>query len=493
MVMAMREKYQLPLSKSDVEMVRGVIHTMKETYGADLELDDEYTSWIVEAGLLHRYLGVSTPDLEWVGEWFPTVPLREWVDLYIRFIWRIESQDIALIPRVVRQITQRMEQHKYPRNSRFIKILLPDVLASMQTKRVLAVNPEKKTVAPAQDFNTPAIRLSVAHQLQHDLRRIHLTSANFAKRLIILNSIGGNSAYGDAYAVCVRNPGGTCTEFRTKELYLALKLQTVMSRPAAQKLVNEIHFLRWGQQMVQRGICINFPLIYKTVTMPNVVTEKYDMISKKGSLTVGILNELASGDFGHWLNHTAFGYNMLGKFLIQGFMAVHVVQNIWKSYHNDLHIGNLLYNQLEKPRRFVYDVVGRGRFILDNCRFIVKLWDFGEMNVRRPVDALDDVEKMFTSLNEVLMKRGTKMYTSRMKKWIRKMAFTHNVWDVLMHIARVSKDIHFIPWRKGLRKPRTLYYSRIDHFADEKHVQSTPLILSNSYISWTQTFRQLDK
>ena len=487
----MRAKYQLPVTRADIILAQEVIRTMKEKYGSELELDDEYTSWIVESGLLHRYLGTNVKDLEWVGEWFPTVPLRGWVHLFVQFIWRTEGRDVTLIPRVVNKITKIMQEQGYPRKSKYIKPLLERVLRSMQTKQVLDVRSEKRVLYPQKDINTPKIRLSVAHLLQRDLSRIHITSTNLSRRLIVLQSIGSASVYGDAYAVCVRDVDDTCKGYVAKEFHLALKLQTVTTRHAAQKLWNELHFLKWGQRMVQRRICINFPLVYKTIVMPNVVTKRHNIITKKGSLTIGILNELASGDFGHWLKTTTFGYNALGKFLFQGFMALYVVQNLWKSYHNDLHVGNFLYNRLKTPRRFVYDVVGKGRFIIRNCPFLVKLWDFGDMNVHKPTEALDDIEKIFTSLNEVMMKKGIKMYTRRMRAWVRKMAFTTNVWDALIEVAKISKDITFIPWRRRLPNPNTSYYSKIDHFRDEGDIHKIRPILTRSYLTWTQRFRQL--
>lgn len=504
-VFKMRSQYQLPLTTSDVALAQSVIRKMKEKYGAELELDDEYESWIVQAGLLHRYLGKTMEDLEWVNEWFPQVPLSGWVKLFVNFIWRRDSHNVDLVPRVVKKITKAMEKNHLPRQSKYVatmvEILLGHVttgprygLKPLQTKYVLSVQSEHKDLLPQRKLNVSRLRLSMVQRLHRGLKRTHLTGYNLDKHLIILGPIGSESVYGEAYAVCIRDKNNDCKGYWTRNpFHLALKLQTVKSRAGAQKLWNELHFLRWGQKMVERGICINFPLVYKLVVMPNVVTAKHDIVTRKGSLTIGIMNELANGDFGHWLKHATFGYNTLSKFLLQGFMALYVVQHLWKSYHNDLHVGNFLYNDLDKPKRFVYDVVGKGRFIVKNCNFLVKLWDFGEMDNKRPKEALDDVEKIFTSVNEVLLKKGSRMYTRRMRNWVRKMATVSNVWDALIELSKQSRDIHYIPWNKVNHKvkPKTLYYSKIEKFPGQKQVRDIRPILTQNSVVWAQDFRRL--
>ena len=504
-VMKLRADYNLPLTSRDLQLAQDTIQKMKQEYGADLELDDEYESWIVQAGLLHRYLGTTADDLEWVNEWFPKVPLASWVKLYVDYIWSKSGESHDLVPRVVKKITQTMEKEGWPRKSAYVSMLVNILLGkaparfgvkSLQTKHVLKVRSEHQDLLPQRKLNVPRLRLSMVQRLHRGLKRTHLTGYNISRYLIILGPIGSESVYGDAYAVCVRNKGNTCKGYWTRRpFHLALKLQTVKSRAGAQKLWNEIHFLRCGQQMVEKGICINFPLVYKLVIMPNVVTAKHDIVSRKGSLTIGILNELANGDFSHWIRHNTFGYNSLGKFLVQGFMALYVVQHLWKGFHNDLHAGNFLYNDLDKPKRFIYDVVGKGRFVIDNCSFLVKLWDFGEMDVRQAKDAIDDVEKIFTSVNEIMLKDGKRKYTTTMRRWVHTMSKEKDVWNALIAIAQVTRDVKFIPWNKVNKrvKPKTLYYSKIDRTKfDWRTVREIKPIITQSPVQWAQDFRSLN-
>lgn len=502
-VYAVRKKYNLPLTQADVHLAKSVLENMKEKYGDELELDDEYESWIVEAGLTHRYLGVTTEDLEWVDEWFPTVSMSAWVKIVVSHILQTLGEDLSLTSRIVSKISKVMEEHKFKRQNHYVSSMVNMLLGKtkplyglkpLQTKYVLKLHTEPiETSQPQQKLNIPRLRLSIVQRLHRGLQRTHLTDKTIDKYLVVLGRIGSDSAYGETYAVCVRGKDNKCKGFWTrKSLHLALKLQTANSRKEAQKLWNEMHFLRWGQQMVARGICINFPLVYRLVIMPNVVTENKDLITRRGALTLGILNELANGDFSHWLKHTTFGYNNLGKFLLQGFMALYVVQNLWKSYHNDLHAGNFLYNELEKGKRFVYDVVGRGRFVINNCNFLVKLWDFGEMNTHKEKNAFEDVEKVFTSLNEILLKQRKRMYTQTMRQWVRRLASLTDVWVVMQEIAKVSRDITFVPWSRAnkSKKPKTLYYSRIDKF-DHKPVHNIRPLMTRSPLNWADDFRRL--
>jgi len=156
-------------------------------------------------------------------------------------------------------------------------------------------------------------------------------------------------------------------------ILLAIKLVGVNLK-APMWPYKEFRMLAAVNYLPRYDICVNFPIIMKFLIFPNTALFGKKLIEDDSSVTVGFVTELANYD----LAHIDASFEAHKSILTQIFMAMHAMNFTLHKFHNDLHEGNVLINNLSIEKEFVYkfNVLGGEYILCFRSRVLAKLWDF---------------------------------------------------------------------------------------------------------------------
>ena len=187
--------------------------------------------------------------------------------------------------------------------------------------------------------------------------------------LIYFNSrIGSESAYGIAYLTTGVGEGS--------KLVFSAKIMS-------DETTMEIELLEKMSRAVQSQLIPNFPIIYKTLHCKEGSKNKYDSfdndnikdIMKKKRYYV-VLNELATGDISHLLEHVKHTNIEYESILIQALISLRAFHIHTGYIHHDVHFGNFLYHKVKAGGYWHYRYNNTDIYV-PNVGYLIVLWDPG--------------------------------------------------------------------------------------------------------------------
>lgn len=146
----------------------------------------------------------------------------------------------------------------------------------------------------------------------------------------------------------------------------------------------EYYILCKTTEIVKNGGVPNLPILYlQTFCNKMKITDfqnkrlieriKKEKISKKALF---IFNELANYDLEYWIKHKLkSNLGMIKPLAFQVFSALAAVNMKLHLVHFDLHIGNILVNEIENSGYLHYNINGESYYI-PNIGYLFTLWDF---------------------------------------------------------------------------------------------------------------------
>ena len=310
-----------------------------------------------------------------------------------------------------------------------------------------------------------------------------ITIHNLRDRLLILSKTGSPSKWGSVFLVCVRKPD----TFECKgKVPFALKLQNPRDiynnkcvPLAASGLKTELFFLRASNYLVKWSVCVHFPLSPSMFMLPRQKLIQGNKIANHASCDlVGILTEWSSnGDLKSWAEMSSSGipFNKGIQLLVQVLMALFTLNHVLGYHHNDLHDKNILVNNMEKQRTFLYRLrVGDQKITvrLKNCSFFTKLWDFSYANKKllfalrafrnKKTTWTSDTHRLLSWLGMNKRYKSLKTVVSHLKKiYLKSVSYTNFFNYAMYFLAKQSSDVTVTKGHRSKRGDQSAIVSNI--------------------------------
>jgi len=205
----------------------------------------------------------------------------------------------------------------------------------------------------------------------HILALVKKDKGRFEDVIYFNKQIGSDSEFGVAYLNTGVGEGS--------RLVFSTKITT-------EKHKNEIVLLEKMSYAVQHHITPNFPIIYKVLHCKDVKEKQkqnqsdidingIDDIIKNTKYYV-ILNELANGDLNNFLEKKNISEIEYESVLFQVLISLRAFHIHTDHIHNDAHMGNFLYHEIEKGGYWHYKYNNTNIYV-PNTGYLVVIWDPG--------------------------------------------------------------------------------------------------------------------
>lgn len=186
------------------------------------------------------------------------------------------------------------------------------------------------------------------------------------KDIILKNKIGSDSSFGVVYLTIFKN-----------KYKMATKLLDYENEYNNDNSL-ELELYKKITEITLKYKIPHFPLIYKTLLCNNnkyINSKKIEFLFNKNSYYMA-LNELANGDINNILisNYDYYFYlNMLKQLII----VIYLYHKYTGYIHNDLHIRNFLYYNVNIKGYMYYKIYNMDLYVPIN-NYIYIIWDYGK-------------------------------------------------------------------------------------------------------------------
>lgn len=275
----------------------------------------------------------------------------------------------------------------------------------------------------------------------------------------IIERIGDESQYGEVYSGCdvlsckykLAIKKIPLEDYEKKILLrkrIPLNIKIINSSPS----LSEYYILELITKLVKNHICPNFPVTYNyyicnkcKYTNPNIIkfNPNYDACML-------IITELANGSLSHMFrnNKNILKSKTIKIIYLQIYLGLYCLRKYYNIYHNDLHIGNVLYKKIPKKKKYIRYIINNEKYNIPNIGYIMLIWDFGlatipdVINYNKTVHDWEDYVRITSMLlhmnkkDEGIDKNQQKMLKNISKQIFNLMESSENSQDFTLKYAK---------------------------------------------------------
>lgn len=144
-------------------------------------------------------------------------------------------------------------------------------------------------------------------------------------------------------------------------------------------VLTELYFLNITTKLLENKITNNLPFIYKYYICNECVLSNKKLIEKHNSNKVPcmyLITEKANGDLESYIVKKEVNKKKLYSAYLQIYIALYIIKKYYGIEHNDLHIGNVLYFNVQPGGYWKYKIKNKVIYVPNYGQLFI-LWDFG--------------------------------------------------------------------------------------------------------------------
>lgn len=144
-------------------------------------------------------------------------------------------------------------------------------------------------------------------------------------------------------------------------------------------VLTELYFLNITTKLLQNKITNNLPFIFKYYLCNECILSNKRLIEKHNSNKIPcmyLITEKANGDFESYIVQKQTSKLKLYSGYLQIYIALYIIKKYYGIEHNDLHIGNVLYFNVQPGGYWKYKIKNKDIYVPNYGQLFI-LWDFG--------------------------------------------------------------------------------------------------------------------
>lgn len=236
-------------------------------------------------------------------------------------------------------------------------------------------------------------------------------------------------------------------------------------------VLTELYFLNKTTHLLNKKICNFLPFIYKYYICNdcefnnNRVKSKFSSNNKIPCLYV--ITEKADGDLEHYIIKKSTTEKKLYSAYLQIFIALYVIKKFYKIEHQDLHINNVLFFNINPGGYWKYKINGKIIYV-PNYGALFILWDFAYSIIPELVFTKDN-KNLYIKNKKYILEDQLRV-TGGISHYKKKFLNFHYDLEKLIKSSKTPSDIVFKLYNKYNKYKDLDKKVVIDYFNTDKKI-----------------------